>query len=42
MNIEEKEESNNAAIPLPDKEFSTEKKEEMTTDLVYIPKYNYI
>ena len=42
MNIEEKEEQNKAEIPLENKEIPPEKKDEMTTDLVYIPKYNYL
>ena len=42
MNIEEKEEQNKTEIPLENKEIPPEKKDEMTTDLVYIPKYNYL
>ena len=40
MIIDEKEDSSKAPIPLKDKESTEEKKEEITTDLIYIPKYN--
>ena len=42
MIIDEKEDSSKAPIPLKDKESTEEKKEEMTTDLIYLPKYNYL
>ena len=42
MNIDEKEDLSNKPIPLKDKESSLEKNEEMVTDLIYIPKYNYL
>ena len=42
MNIEENPNSSLKPIPLKDKESLEEKKEEMTSDLVYIPKYNYL
>ena len=42
MNNNDNKDSLNNVIPLKDKESSEEKKEEMTQDLVYIPKYNYL
>ena len=42
MNIDENEESQNKPIQLKDNEASNENKEDITTDLVYIPKFNYL
>ena len=42
MEIEESLESKPKIIPLKDKEDSEEKKEEKATDLLFVPKYNYL
>jgi hypothetical protein len=42
MNIDENEESQNKPIQLKDNEALNEKKEDIITDLVYIPKFNYL
>ena len=42
MEIDEKIESKPNIIPLKDKEDSEEKKEEKTTDLLFVPNYNYL
>ena len=42
MNIEENIDSSQKVIPLKDKETLEENKENATTDLVYIPKFNYL
>lgn len=42
MNIEENIDSSQKIIPLKDKETLEENKENATTDLVYIPKFNYL
>lgn len=41
MEVESRD-SNSNVIPLKDKAFAEEKKEENATDLIYVPKYNYL
>ena len=42
MNIDENIDSQQKIIPLKDKETLEGNKDEVTTDLVYIPKFNYL